>query len=152
MQELYTQTKLINGTDYCHFSSNFESMAAERDQGSDLHNESISSTNSRYLCSSDDEYRTASETSASSRIQSNEDYFEWGEEEGNNTSKLLSESHISPNYGSPPTTASNGTYDDPNLHNSQSSPSSPPLARTPISRVKGACFPCLGFILFHPLY
>ncbi|XP_071518224.1 uncharacterized protein osp isoform X3 [Panulirus ornatus] len=117
-------------------NSNFESMAAERDQGSDMHNESISSTNSRYVCSSDDEYRTASETSASSRIQTNEDYFEWGEEEGNSTNKLLSESHISPNHGSSPTTASNGTYDDLNLHNSQSSPSSPPLARTPISRVK----------------
>ncbi|KAK8748708.1 hypothetical protein OTU49_015953 [Cherax quadricarinatus] len=57
--------------------SNFESMAAERDQGSDVHNESISSANSRYAFSSDDEYRTASETSTSSHIQTNEDYFEW---------------------------------------------------------------------------
>ncbi|XP_042229657.1 protein MLP1 homolog [Homarus americanus] len=119
-------------------SSNFEStcMAAERDQGSDVHNESISSANSRYVFSSDDEYRTASETSASSRIQSNDDYFEWGEKEGKHTKKLLKEKKVSQNPGSLPTTASCASYDNLALNTSQSLPSSPPLARTPISRVK----------------
>ncbi|KAK8748704.1 hypothetical protein OTU49_015953 [Cherax quadricarinatus] len=116
--------------------SNFESMAAERDQGSDVHNESISSANSRYAFSSDDEYRTASETSTSSHIQTNEDYFEWGEKEGKSTKKLLSESTIFPNPGSSPTTASSDCCDKLSLDASQNLPSSPPLARTPISRVK----------------
>lgn len=52
-------------------SSTFESMAAERDQGNDIHNDSISSANSRYVFSSDDEYRTASETSERARSRSN---------------------------------------------------------------------------------
>ncbi|XP_069160633.1 protein outspread-like isoform X16 [Procambarus clarkii] len=116
--------------------SNFESMAAERDQGSDVHNESISSVNSRYAFSSDDEYRTASETSTSSHIQTNEDYFEWGEKDGKCTKTLLSDSHISPNPGSPPTTASSNSCSNLSLVTSQSLPSSPPLLRTPISRVK----------------
>ncbi|KAK7080081.1 hypothetical protein SK128_023690, partial [Halocaridina rubra] len=58
-------------------SSTIESMAAERDQGSDMHNDSISSANSRCILSSDDEYRTASETSGCGRVHNNDDYFEW---------------------------------------------------------------------------
>lgn len=64
-------------------SSTFESMAAERDQGNDIHNDSISSANSRYVFSSDDEYRTASETSGGIRIQNKEDNFKCGEEKEN---------------------------------------------------------------------
>nr|XP_045626396.1 serine-rich adhesin for platelets-like isoform X4 [Procambarus clarkii] len=88
--------------------SNFESMAAERDQGSDVHNESISSVNSRYAFSSDDEYRTASETSTSSHIQTNEDYFEWDRARSRSNSR----SRSSKRSRSSPPSSRRSTRDD----------------------------------------
>ncbi|XP_064106233.1 uncharacterized protein LOC135215453 isoform X27 [Macrobrachium nipponense] len=106
-------------------NSTFESMAAERDQGSDMHNDSISSANSRCVFSSDDEYKTASETSGcGGRIQNNEDYFEWGEKEGN----IIRKYHRKPINLPKPSSTSTGS--------SGTLPGSPPLARTLISRVK----------------
>ncbi|XP_068233112.1 protein outspread isoform X20 [Palaemon carinicauda] len=107
-------------------NSTFESMAAERDQGSDMHNDSISSANSRCVFSSDDEYKTASETSGcGGRIHNNEDYFEWGEKEGN----IIRKCHRKPFNLPKPSSTSTGS--------SGTLPGSPPLARTLISRVKG---------------
>ena len=108
-------------------------MAAERDQGNDVHNDSISSANSRCVFSSDDEYKTASETSGcGSRIHNNEDYFEWGEKEGNIVRKIHRKSINFSKLSRSSSTSTTGFLEHP--------PGSPPLARTLISRVKGGSF------------
>ncbi|XP_066967940.1 protein outspread isoform X46 [Macrobrachium rosenbergii] len=117
-------------------NSTFESMAAERDQGSDMHNDSISSANSRCVFSSDDEYKTASETSGcGGRIQNNEDYFEWGEKEGNIIRKYHRKPINLPNPSST-STGSSGTLPERARSRSSSrsraskrSRSSPPSSR-----------------------
>ncbi|XP_066967925.1 protein outspread isoform X31 [Macrobrachium rosenbergii] len=90
-------------------NSTFESMAAERDQGSDMHNDSISSANSRCVFSSDDEYKTASETSGcGGRIQNNEDYFEWERARSRSSSR----SRASKRSRSSPPSSRRSTRDD----------------------------------------
>ncbi|XP_063606513.1 uncharacterized protein LOC134781288 isoform X18 [Penaeus indicus] len=93
-------------------SSTFESMAAERDQGNDIHNDSISSANSRYVFSSDDEYRTASETSGGIRIQSKEDNFKCERARSRSNSRTRSSKR---SRSSPPTSRRNTRDDFPSI-------------------------------------
>ncbi|ROT64554.1 Protein outspread [Penaeus vannamei] len=93
-------------------SSTFESMAAERDQGNDIHNDSISSANSRYVFSSDDEYRTASETSGGIRIQNKEDNFKCERARSRSNSRTRSSKR---SRSSPPTSRRNTRDDFPSI-------------------------------------
>ncbi|XP_042862395.1 protein MLP1 homolog isoform X5 [Penaeus japonicus] len=93
-------------------SSTFESMAAERDQGNDIHNDSISSANSRYVFSSDDEYRTASETSGGIRVQNKEDNYKCERARSRSNSRTRSSKR---SRSSPPTSRRNTRDDFPSI-------------------------------------
>ncbi|CAL4061322.1 unnamed protein product, partial [Meganyctiphanes norvegica] len=90
--------------------SNIESFTAERDKGNDFINESGLSVNtSRYIISSDDEYRTASEPSTGSQsINNTEDYFEWERVRSRSNSR----NRIGKRSKSSPPTSRRGTRDD----------------------------------------